>query len=277
MNIHFTDDNLFKSLEYNTVSSFKIGSHLYGLDNETSDLDILHVYVEPQENRNSFNWEHHQLQYKSNNTDYIFTTIQSFIRNLLTGDSTINFEILYCDYIQYTPLSWLGEMRNDFRNYNMIKSYLGMAKRDYKSWSKSTNNGIKHTEETHKQLSHFIRGVIFAKNLLDDNFSIDLSKTKTLGELDYNDFELVHRIKNGCLDYSFNQLTYFFTSLMDNTRNDLNKLLDARKIHRVMEPNKLKLLDERVIELSNSTNVDKLPVDYKTLFFEVIENGLNYN
>ena len=277
MNIHFNDHELFSALEKNTISSFKIGSHLYGLNNDTSDLDILHIYLEPQKNRNSFVWEHHQLQYKSNDTDYIFTTLQSFIRNLLTGDSTINFEILYSDYIQYTPLSWLGEIRDDFRNYNIIKSYLGMAKRDYKAWVKATNNGNKHSVETNKQLSHFIRGVIFAKNLLDNKFSLDLNNSKTFKETNYNDFELVHRIKNGCLDYSFSSLLLFFLQLMDNTRSELNKLLDDRKIYKVMSPDKLKLLDEKIINVSDSVNLNNIPLNYNTLFFEVIENGLNYN
>lgn len=284
MNIHFTDKNLFENLILNSVVEVQVGSHLYNLNNTNSDIDNLYIYIEDNANRNSFMWEHHQLQYKGigvNNIsiDYNFTSLQGFIRNTLSGDATINYEVLFSDELRDSKLNWLWERKHDFRNYNIIKSYLGLAKRDHKYWSKDTNNGKKHTLETHKKLSHFIRGVIFAKNLFDRNFSLDLSKTTTFEACGYNDYDLVHRIKHGTLDYSFEATVKFFWILMEDTRRDLNLMLNDRNIVSFMDIDKLKELDnltmDFIADYIQYGDVDYL--DYGNLFYETMENGLNYN
>ena len=278
MNIHFTNEKLFDTLNDNTIVKIRVGSHMYGLDNKNSDIDYLSIYLENYDNRNSFMWEHHQLQYKKNNIDFNFTTLQSFIRNALTGDSTINFEVLHSEDLKNSKLSWLYERRNDFRNYNIIKSYLGIAKRDHKFWIKDTNNFKNHTSETNKKLAHFVRGVIFAKNLFDNNFSLDLSKTTTFKICGYNDLELLDRIKNGILDYSFSELVKFFWILMEDTRSALNIMLHNREIYSFMDPFKLEKLDSLVMDfVYGYVEGDISYVEYNQLFYEVMENGLNYN
>ncbi len=278
MNIHFTNEKLFDTLNDNTIIKIRVGSHMYGLDNKNSDIDYLSIYLENYDNRNSFMWEHHQLQYKKNNIDFNFTTLQSFIRNALTGDSTINFEVIHSEDLKNSKLSWLYARRNDFRNYNIIKSYLGIAKRDHKFWIKDTNNFKNHTSETNKKLAHFVRGVIFAKNLFDNNFSLDLSKTTTFNICGYNDLELLDRIKNGTLDYSFSELVKFFWILMEDTRTALNIMLNNREIYSFMDPFKLEKLDSLVMDfVYDYVEGDVSYVEYNQLFYEAMENGLNYN
>lgn len=279
MNIHFTDEKLLHNLTINTVSQFTVGSEMYGLDNENSDIDWLSIYLEDESNKDSFMWEHHQLQHKHSGIDSNFTTLQGFIRNALTGDATINFEVLHSnDLKEDENLSWLWEMRHDFRNYNIIKSYLGMAKRDLKYWRKDSFGGKKNTSETDKKLTHSIRGVIFAKNLLDKNFSLDLSLTTTFAECGYNDFELLHRLKNGALDYSYEMLVTYFENLMNESRNKLNELHNSKDIVMFMEVDKLKKLDELTKDFIGmyQTEEDLYELNYGNLFYETLENGLQY-
>ena len=270
MNIHFTNEKLFDTLNDNTIIKIRVGSHMYGLDNKNSDIDYLSIYLENYDNRNSFMWEHHQLQYKKNNIDFNFTTLQTFIRNALTGDSTINFEVIHSEDLKNSKLSWLYARRNDFRNYNIIKSYLGIAKRDHKFWIKDTNNFKNHTSETNKKLAHFVRGVIFAKNLFDNNFSLDLSKTTTFKICGYNDLELLDRIKNGILDYSFSELVKFFWILMEDTRSALNIMLHNREIYSFMDPFKLEKLDSLVMDfVYGYVEGDISYVEYNQLFMKL--------
>jgi predicted nucleotidyltransferase len=284
MNIHFTDRNLFDDLIMNSVVEATVGSHMYSLDNTNSDIDKLYIYVEDTANRNSFMWEHHQLQYKSvgvNNIaiDYNFTSLQGFIRNTLSGDATINYEVLFSDELRDSELNWLWTMRHDFRNYNVIKSYLGLAKRDLKYWRKDSYNGTKNTSDTDKKLAHFVRGVIFAKNILETNFSLDLKATTTFMDCGYDDFELVDRLKNGTLDYSYDLLTKNFELLMNETRDKLNYLHNSRDISIYMEVDKLAKLDELTKEFIKTycfNNTIEF-LEYGNLFYSAMENGLKYD
>lgn len=285
MNIHFTDRNLFENLILNSVVEVKVGSHLYNLNNSNSDIDNLFIYIEDIANRNSFMWEHHQLQYKSSGIDNIpidnnFTSLQGFIRNLLSGDATINFEVLYSDELRDSKLKWLWEMRADFRNYNVIKSYLGLAKRDLKYWRKDTYNGASNNVETNKKLAHFVRGIIFAKNILENNFSLDLKATTTFEDCGYDDFELVYRLKNGTLGYSYVcvDIIEYFEKLMNTIRDNLNELHNKREIAMYMSVDKLAKLDELTKEFIRlycfNNTIEYL--EYGNLFYEAMEHGLNY-
>lgn len=268
MNIHFTNRVLFNTLNVQTISKIKVGSHMYGLNNSDSDTDFLSIYTEPNINRASFMWEHHQLQYKENNIDYNFTNLQSFIRNAMTGDATINFEVLFSDELKNSELYWLYEFRYDFINYNIIKSYLGLAKRDLKYWKRDTTDN--------KKLSHFIRGIIFANTLINGEFSMDLSKTKTFSLTDYNDLELLDRIKHGTLDYSFEILTTYFEDLMNDLRLINNNNLRDKKIPLYMDTKRMSLLDSKVLDFTKEKADKILELNYSELYYEALENGVSY-
>jgi len=278
MNIHFTDEILLKDLNEQTVATVRVGSHMYGLDTPTSDTDYLSIYIEPERNRNSFMWEHHQLQYKNNNIDYNFSSLQTFIRNALTGDATINFEVLWSDGLIDTEIEWLTEYRNDFINYNIIKSYLGLAKRDLKYWKRDTNNGKKHTAETHKKLSHFVRGVIFAKMLIKGYFKLDLDEHRTFTEWDYTDLELLDRLKHGTMDYSFSKLIDIVEKQMHFSRVENNTNSDKGLIKSFMNPETLKEIDNKIGETIREFDKDSdiFKVNYDRMYYDTLEHGVQY-
>jgi len=276
MNIHFTDLTLYKDLNSQTIASIKVGSHMYNLNNSDSDDDYLSIYIQPEKNRNSIMWEHHQLQFKLNKQDFNFSDLGTFIRNALTGDATINFEVIWSDELLETDLAWLAEYKGEFINYNIIKSYLGMAKRDLKYWKKDTNNGKKHTAETHKKLSHFVRGVIFAKMLNNGYFKMNLDEHRTFTEFDYTDLELLDRIKHGSLDYSFSMLCDLVEKQMHLARVENNTNHENGLIKTFMNPSILQEIDYKVGEMVNNFEAPVIRLNYGNLYYEALEHGVKY-
>lgn len=163
MNIHFTSKELKEQLQESTIFKIEVGSGMYGLKNDSSDTDILCIYLDGKYNLTSFTENHHQFQYKDieNNIDYIFTSLNQFIKNILSGDSTINYEVLKSKEFQEK----FPELSNIKYNINVVKSYLGIAKRDFKILKKDFSN---------KKLYHFVRGVEFAEAVLKD---VDIFET----------------------------------------------------------------------------------------------------
>jgi predicted nucleotidyltransferase len=167
MNIHFTDRKLFDKLVKSSLGRFEVGSHMYGTNNENSDIDYLYIYATSENEMNSFLNTHHQLQFKEEGVDHNFVSLHTFLTNTISGDSTINFEVLNFGYFKGTLLECLYEERNSFHTYNVIRSYLGMARRDIKAYLKLTNDQAKK-----KKLGHIIRGGMYAKAILEHRFDI---------------------------------------------------------------------------------------------------------
>lgn len=112
MNIHCYDKKLFELLKSLSFTRIKVGSHMYGMENKDSDIDYLYIYLKPQGLADSFLWQHHQLQFKEDGIDHNFTDLHSFIRNIMTGDATINFEALHSEEMKANKeLSFLYENR----------------------------------------------------------------------------------------------------------------------------------------------------------------------
>jgi hypothetical protein len=107
-----------------------IGSNLYRTNNENSDKDILVIYKSEFQSDDYYP-NYHQFQYDDveNNTDYIFTSQERFWHNLLSGDSTINADIILAN-----PMYKDDEKLNILRTFNIIKSFIGFAKRDIKQY-----------------------------------------------------------------------------------------------------------------------------------------------
>jgi hypothetical protein len=111
MNIHINEEE-FNYLKQNTLLKIVVGSHLYQLNNDQSDKDILYITNNLEQNLHSVVQLHHQYQYKNNNTDYLICSLQNFIKNLISGDSTINFEALFSEEIKnHKELSFLYNFR----------------------------------------------------------------------------------------------------------------------------------------------------------------------
>lgn len=157
MNIHISKEEHEFLLEHKNTE-FLFGSHLYGTNTKNSDKDILITYNYPKE------WfpyilpypNIHQFQYKDieNNIDYIWVSNEHFFKNQASGESTINSDIVLLDSgIINTNKIYMC------RTYNVLKGYLGFAKRD-----------IKHWKEGKHKLQHASRGLITVKKLW--NFEI---------------------------------------------------------------------------------------------------------
>lgn len=269
MNIHFKDINLYEELTKRTIATFKVGSHMYGLDTEKSDNDFLTIYGDVSK---SFMWEHHQLQYKQNNIDYNFTTLQNFIRNILTGDSTINFECLYSRHLAATSLSFLDEYKEKFICYNIILSYLGMTKRDFKFLKRDSGDFRKFNDEVYKKASHFLRGFFFSKMLLNNEFSLKLNN---------EDRQLLLDLKLGNIVFDKAFIDYLY-DINDNQlvslRQSLNTKLEKKQINRFLDVETMKKVDDNVKEINYQlANNFKEDINYGFLFYEALENGISYD
>jgi len=166
MNIHFTDKKLFDKLKKATIAKVIVGSHMYGTNNENSDIDYLHIYATSENELMSFIQTNHQLQYKEEGIDYNFVSLNSFLKNIFNGDSSINFEVIQSDSLIGTDLEWLCSHKDTFITYNMIRSYLGLCRRDIKYYNKCDTDYDKV-----KKLRHIIRGYIYAKKMISHNFN----------------------------------------------------------------------------------------------------------
>jgi len=173
MNIHITKSQ-HEYLQKFVIQTFKIGSHLYGTNNENSDLDLLCIY-EPNKSDlyriNEFIITH-QLQYKDvdNNIDYIYSTINQYHWNQRSGESTINSDVmLFSNYL----------LTDACFTYKVIKGYLGMAKRDLKQYK----------EGTHK-LIHTKRGLYCAEMLMMRQLP-SLDVIRTFYNIDHDVNELI--------------------------------------------------------------------------------------
>ena len=136
MNIHIKDENLFNNLKDATIFKMKIGSHLYKTNNINSDTDYLYIYATSKNELLSYINSHHQLQYKENNVDYIFVSLHNFMKNIINGDSPINFEVIQTDEFNTSCLSWISDHKTNFITYTTIRSYLGICRRDIKQFHK---------------------------------------------------------------------------------------------------------------------------------------------
>lgn len=188
MNIHFTDKKLKKQLDQSTIFEIEVGSGMYGLKTPESDTDILCIYLEGSLNLTSITPNHHQLQYNDidNNIDYIYTSLGQFIKNIISGDSTINYEVLQShEFRKQFPDLYFHV--NNLDKINTVKSYLGMAKRDIKSFKK---------EPSDKKAYHISRGILFANCIINNkNIFEILEDTRTqLKEIrnDYSDIDIYH-------------------------------------------------------------------------------------
>lgn len=249
MNIHFDDISLKNKLIQSTIIKVEVGSSIYGLKDENSDTDYLCIYRESADNLKSFMYEHHQLQYKDYNVDWIFTNVQTFIRNILTGDSTINLEVLFSRSLIGTELEFLWMFRHNFINYNIIKSYLGLAKRDLKMY-------LSNKDKTPKKLSHFYRSVIFAEQLIGGELNLT----------EHHQFLYDTKFNNKNEEFLIE-----FKAKMEYLRILNNENLEQNKIPRIMDIKTLEIIDREIKKIKTSKNIN-----YKNLFYEALSNGIKY-
>lgn len=205
MNLHFEDTTLFENLKKASLNKSIIGSHLYGTNNEKSDVDYLYIYATSEKELYSPIRVHHQLQYKENGIDHIFVSYHTFIRNLLSGDSTINFELVFSNRLEQ-PLSFLSDMKGSFITYTIIRAYLGFANRDVRFYNKCENEYQKI-----KQLEHIYRGHLYSNSMLEYNFNFDKCN-EVLRNTTYKDY---------------NKTVKYYSNLINSNRKLLNERFNS--------------------------------------------------
>jgi len=172
-------------LQASGVDSYLVGSHLYGTNTETSDKDYLCVYNTSSVFSNAMSGtlmglpNIHQFQYTEDNVDYLYTSDTQFWKNFFSGDSTINVDaVLYLlfDKDELVEDPKLSEaVLKVCRSYNIIKAFIGFAKRDIKIWAKNKSN---------KKLFHIYRGFYMADCLLRNVYP-QLDEIRELTEGDF--------------------------------------------------------------------------------------------
>lgn len=175
MNIKITKeeyDYLMNNL--NIIDKYVMGSRLYGTNSEKSDTDILVLYENYFESDNYYP-NYHQLQFDDidNNIQYIFSSISQFYKNLFSGDSTINADIVMFSMN-------IDDKLNILRTFNIIKSYIGFAKRDIKMIGKAKNKKF-HAERSLYSAEELLNNKIPSLNViktLGDTYTIDELKQK---------------------------------------------------------------------------------------------------
>lgn len=225
MNIKISKIEHERLLEYELGRGL-MGSRMYGTDDENSDTDALLIYNPEVFSGNFpiFTWglpNIHQFQYddKENNIQYIWTTEEQFWRNLYSGDSTINVDMLLFGALPEV-MGWddvtLGNEVDICRTYKIIKAFLGFAKRDL--------NRIK--DGKHKMF-HACRSLYMADCLLEN---------------EYPTISYIQTLKNVCDGFSI------------EAQKDYMKQLRV-KATRLYEENKLSLY---YVPKEHDTLLDKL-------------------
>lgn len=213
MNIHFTDKLLFNKLKDATLVRATVGSHLYGSNTSESDIDYLYIYATSENELNSMVQSHHQLQYNEDGIDHVFVSLHSFIKNCLSGDSTINFEVIQSDILQDTCLEFIHEYKELFKTQTIIKSYLGLAKRDIKYFHKADTEYLKR-----KRLGHIVRGYLYANSIMYHRFDFNSLNKEYIQILNTLDITTNHDLRK-------------YDQLISICRDELNRRVENKTIN----------------------------------------------
>ena len=259
MNLHIDKNEFDLLINSKLVGQFVIGSKLYGLDDADSDTDYLVIY-HPFKNQlqSPFN-NHHQFQYKDteNNADYNFVDSITFIKNLIKGDSTINYELLHSEQFKSCSLSFLMSFIPAFRTYTICKAYLGFANRDLK---------MLNQRKTHKDklagILHAKRSYWFARNIFDEKFELELTDLK----------EYKQYLKT--LDYIDPRALSEQREIIDSYRKTIiNPALENKLIFRYLDPRVQHLIDLR---FQNRIEINEAKLDLSRIYEANEEIELKY-
>lgn len=266
MNIHLDIKDFADINEKDILAQSIFGSHLYGLNDENSDLDLMMIV---KNIRQLPTMTHHQLQVKKNykefqKQDIIVTTLDQFIKNTLSGDSTINFELIMFDKFKGTQLEFIHDFKDLFINYNIIKSYLGMAKRDIKYFNKATSKRDKI-----KKYLHIQRGILYSVALLDNHksFNGDNLLLQTIKKSILNNYDKLN------LDNNISTLELQLKDL----RLELNDKLENNEIEKVYKVERFKeFLKEydKVSSLSYENEIFKSKIT--DIFLDYLSKDVTY-
>jgi predicted nucleotidyltransferase len=276
MNIHFDNTDLFDCLRANSIFEIEVGSVLYGLNDENSDKDILYIYPETiYENLLPYK-NIHQLQFNGKDgNDYLFVSLKTFIGNILSGDSTINFDVIHSDKLEKSCLSFLYENREEFYTYVMAKSFIGMAKRDVKFFHKRDNQRL-----INKGFLHIMRGISMCDMIMSHWGGNSRNLTDIHSDLQY--------LKNEINDnhYPLKSNRKFIESLNDMVKekySELNIYYDTNKTK--IPHHSTVLFMDKIIKIiedidmqyeKQKNNLNSISKMITEMYNNAYENGVNY-
>jgi predicted nucleotidyltransferase len=244
MNIHCNNENILEYLKSRTIVRIPIGSYMYGTNNEKSDRDFLNIFLPPKNYYLNPFRNHHQIQFKIDGTDEIFTDIIQFVQNLVNGDSTINFECLFTQQFKNSPLKFIRAQ--SFYTYTIARAYLGFAKRDLK----------RIADNPTKKAIHILRGLEIAEKIISsDNISLDFSKHKY--------FSFVGETESFVNEYLVEE---------KNLRYMLNCALEKNYIDRFLDPTTQKEIYNKIMNLYNDYEFQEIELNGLYDVFEANEN-----
>ena len=262
MNIHFTDKDFFRTLQENSLVKIEVGSKLYGFDNADSDVDYLYIYIRPDRYDTSFVWEFQPLQYKEEGVDHIFVDLDTFVKHIMTGESTMFFEVLH--ELEDTPLCSLYQRKEYFYSYNVIKSYLGLAKRDLNKVLKSVTNEYTN----YKKLHHGARGYWSALMVSKGDYSNQWEENSP------DTFRLLKNFKNGTINADSKELVEHYQQLINVLRVNSSRDMEKGKIRRIMDPKEMAKVDCSIRNIVSYYRTNfYLDMSY---FYQALENGIKY-
>jgi predicted nucleotidyltransferase len=251
MNIRIKNVDFYEQLKMRSLVRIEFGSQLYGTKNEKSDTDYLYIYRTSESELRSFLQSKHAFQFKEDGFDHNFVSLHAFIRNLLDGDSTIHFEVLHSEDLKNCiELKFLYDMRYDLVNYSIIKSYLGLARRDLK-----LRNKQKTAYDFAKAILHAYRGFFYAESLMEQNFTLKNEKYLNIYQSSVFDIELL-------------------LTQIDKLRNDLNS---NNHFNRYISLENAQKLDFYLHQLMKSDMWAALNWEMNLdLFYNAFENWVEY-
>lgn len=262
MNIH-VDGDLIIDLFASELVRVPFGSHVYGLDTESSDEDYICIYAESNEEKQSFLWEHHNFQVCMNKTDYIFTNLKNFIRNLINGDMPGNLESIHIDDFINSEFKFLYDRRHYFYSYTNIRSFLGYAKRD-----------LKHALRDDSRLCHAYRCIESAKMMLNGEYH------PVCKNWDNDVYQLLRSMKFG--QFTHDEKIILCNNLNDESsylRDSINKKLESGQLVRYMTVENMQEIDEWLLHITQTPWYTKHVTALESVNhfkYDVLENGIKY-
>jgi len=275
MNI-IIDEKLHLDLVKRCMFMLEVGSELYGFKSDESDRDVLTIYImNEKESISLLNNTFYTLQYREEvnafgkffgvKTDYLHNSLQGFFRNVLEGGSTICFEAMHTKLFRQTFEDL--DIKN-FYNYNIVKAYLGLVKRDLERLHK-----LSSLYDKRKCLSHAYRGFIFAREILEGR-TLRL-KIDEYDEMVINNFKSIRDMNRNWEQGDDDVADFIYDKAMELRERATTKMQNGDLV-RYMDPLKHRDLDDYlfsmlknppfIIDLSN--NLDLQPIR------DVLENGV---
>lgn len=199
------------------IMSVNFGSSATGTMTPESDTDTLLFIRRPNEWAQSPFYTHHLMQYKDeeNNADVIICTVQSFVKGLIDGDSTVFIEILRNGWLYGTDLTYLAKNAPKFSTYRMARALIGTAERDIKECSKLFS---KDPRKSAKKYRFALQGLDMAFTVMEERWpdaALDAATyAPCVGETRPDDY---HEMNASCIEIA--KCLFFMRSKL----NELNE------------------------------------------------------